>query len=126
MSRPIAALAALLTAAVPGALWGQASPGPQVVIPCEGPDMPPQCPRNATRSGTIDDARADLAARQSAEMIQQQSLTIRRRELADQIYRSQQQPLAPSPLPQLNPYLALPDFRAAARVVDGIVTGTGP
>jgi hypothetical protein len=124
MSIPRALLTITLIGILPGASRAQALPPPGVIIPCEGPDMPAACPRDTNAPGSIDAARADLAARQAALMDQQQSLTIRRRELVDQLYRNQQQALPPPP--QANPYLATPDLRAAARVVDGIVTGTAP
>jgi hypothetical protein len=103
----------------------QVAPSTPVIIPCEGPNMPAACPADSAAPRSMDAARADLAARQAAALAQQQRLMMQRHDLNRQLYKDQLNAVARQQASQINPLLNPPNFRAAAQVVSGIVSGSG-
>jgi hypothetical protein len=119
-NKPLVAFAALALFCV--AAVARADP---VIIPCEGPNMPAACPlQNTPPQMAID--QQSFVNQQAMLLAQQQQLAARRQALPSQMYQAYQAGLARQkalqPIP-LNPLLAPPDIKAAARVVGGIITG---
>jgi len=96
---------------------------PQEIIPCEGPNMPPQCPPEAGAPRTMETARQELAVRQAAApqplALMQARLQFRQQLDQNQTDAVMRQLQANQPNPLLRP----PNFSAAAQVVNSVVTG---